>query len=118
MPPVNRRDRCNSKALGCGHDRCVYRAQRQVAVGVYELCHPEPITSRHRLDAEVARGEVTKKAHFGIDTQSGGHQVADLGDDQSGHKERTRVRQQEVEAGLVVPVIGIDVGVERTSVDD
>ena len=91
MPSVDRRDRCDSKALGCGHERCVYRAQRQIAVGVYKLCHPEPVTSRHRLDAEVARGEITKKAHLGIGIQSGGNQIADLGEDQSGHEERTRV---------------------------
>lgn len=68
--------------------------------------------------AKFAAGEIAEEANLSLPAQSGLDQVGDLGDDEHGDDERSRMRLQQLQAGGVVGVVGIDVGVERASVDD
>ena len=53
-----------------------------------------------------------------MDTEPRPEQVGDFGDHQGRHDERSRVRLEQVQAGLMVPVVAVHVGVQRTGVDD
>lgn len=83
-----------------------------------KLRHAKPVTGRHRLDPELARGEIAEESHFGIGTQTRCDKIADLGDYKSGHHEDARMGEEQLKAGFVVPIIGIDVGVERPGIND
>jgi len=85
---------------------------------VNKLRHAKPVTGRHRLDPELARGEIAEESHFGIGTQTRCDKIADLGDYKSGHHEDARMGEEQLKAGFVVPIIGIDVGVERPGIND
>ena len=106
------------KPLGHGDHGGVDRAQRQIAVLGYELGDADRITSVQRLDEEVAGGQVAKEADLGLPSKPGANQIDDLGDDESGEDERPRVGLEQLQTGSVMGVIGVDVGVERTGVQD
>jgi hypothetical protein len=70
------------------------------------------------LQDEGACAEVAEKAGLCFPSESRGEQVCDLGDDERGDDERPGVGLEQFEAGSVVRVVGVDVRVERTGVDD
>lgn len=83
-----------------------------------QLSDPEPVACGHRFNTEMTRGEITQEANLGGGTQSRADEIADLGDDQRRNHQRSWMGQQEVQAGCVVLVVGIDVGIEGTGIDD
>jgi hypothetical protein len=70
------------------------------------------------LDAEIPAGKIAEKADLGLPAQARPDQIGDLGDDEGGDDERAWVRFQQLEAGRVMGVIGVDVGVEGSRVDN
>jgi hypothetical protein len=52
------------------------------------------------------------------DREPGRHEVDDLGDDEGGNHERPRVCLEQLERLGVMRVVPVDVGVERTRVDN
>lgn len=102
---------------GCDH-RSVHRAERKILVHRDQLRDAEPVAGEHRLDQQVATGEVTEEADLSLGAEAGLEQVDDLGDDECGDEQRAGVLLEDAEARGVVPVIGVDVGVERTGVDE
>jgi len=106
------------KPLRCRDHRGVYGAERQVAVLGDELRDADGVAGMQRLDREAAAGEVAEEANLGLPAQPGCDQVGDLGDDERGEDEGAWVGFEQLQAGGVVGVVGIDVGVEGAGVED
>jgi len=115
---VDSRDLGDAQALGRGDDRRIDRAQWQVAVARDEFGDPEPIHDRHGFDVECSTRDVAEEADLGFCTEASRKEVDDLGDDQRGDDEWAGMSLEEVEGNLVVGVVGVDVGVQRSGVDD
>ena len=115
---IEGRDFPHVETLGRGHDGRVHSPKRQVSVGRNEFGDPEPVRCRDSLWDEIAGGEVADEPHLGIDADARAEEVGHLGDDELRDDERAGVRLQKVQALGVVAVVEVDVGVERTSVDD
>jgi hypothetical protein len=118
VPPIERRQRRNPEALGRSHDRGVDRPQRQVAVPPNELADAQPVAGAHGLHRERAAGDVAEKPDFRLRTDAGRQQIRDLGDRQDGDDQRPRMRLEQLTTGVVMAVVGIDVSVERSGVDE
>ena len=71
-----------------------------------------------RLDREAAAGEVAEEANLGLPAQPSCDQVDDLGDDERGEDEGAWVGFEQLQAGRVMGVVGVDVGVEGPGVED
>ena len=67
---------------------------------------------------ECARGEVAEESDFGLPAESRADQVGDFGDHEDRDDQRAGVAFEQVEACVVVRVVGVDVRVERPGVDD
>jgi hypothetical protein len=115
---VEGRDLGGIEPLRCGDHRGVDGAEWQVAVFGDELSDTDGITGMQPLDREASAGEVAEEANLGLPAQPGCDQVDDLGDDERGEDERTWVGFEQLQAGGVVGVVGVDVGVEGASVED
>jgi hypothetical protein len=118
VPAVGGGDLCDAQALRRGDDGGVDGAEREVVVTGDELGDPERIGGVDRLERQAARGEIAEETDLGVPAEAGGDQVGDLGDDQGGDDERSRMGLEQCEAYGVVVVVSVDVGVERTGVDD
>ncbi len=118
MPSVECRDHREPKAFSRRHDRTIDRSQREVAILVHQFGDAEPVTCHHRLNAELASGEVTEESHFGICTESGPDEVDHLGDHKGGDDQWARMREQQFERFGVVTIVGVDVGIERSGIDE
>jgi hypothetical protein len=114
---VQSRDLGQSESLGCRHQRSVHSAQRQITIAPDQLGYPKPVFAGHALTDQVARREVTKETDFCFDTEASRQQVGHLGDYQYGHQKRAGVRFQQLEALLVMIVVGVDIGVKRSGID-
>jgi hypothetical protein len=103
----------------CGGDhRSVDGAERQVAIFGDELGHANRVVGMQRLDREAAAGEIAEEADLGFPAETRLDQVGDLGDNEGGDDERPRMGLEQLQAGGVVGVVGVDVGIERPGVDD
>ena len=83
-----------------------------------ELRNPHPIGSKYRLGDEISGSEISEESHFRCPPQSRFDEVGDFGDDELRNQQRTRMRFQEPQTLLVVVIIFVDVGVQRSGVDD
>lgn len=70
------------------------------------------------LDGEAAAGEIAEEADLRLPAQPGSDQVGDLGDDERGEDEGAWVGFEQLQAGRVVGVVGVDVCVEGAGVED
>lgn len=70
------------------------------------------------VGARCSEGRVAEELQLGLRAQAGTEQVDDLGNDQGRNDQRSRMGLQQLRTRLVVLVVGIDVGVERTRVND
>ena len=115
--PVECCDLSDVKPLGCSHYRCVNGSEGEIPVPADQLGDAEPVTGHHRLDDELPGGEIAQEPDFGVWSEATPDEVDDLGDDKCRDDEGTRVSEQEVKRLAMVAVVGIDVGVERSGVD-
>ncbi len=118
MTAIKRRDLPHGQALGRRNDGGVDRPEGEIPVGRNELGDTQPVRRDDALRYEVPRREVTDEAHLSIGSDTRAEQVRHLGDDQFRYDQWARVRLEQLEALLVVGVVGVDVGIERPSVDD
>jgi hypothetical protein len=118
VAPVDRRDLGDAQPFGGGDDGRVHGAQRQVTIAGNQLCDPQPVGDGHRINGERSVGEVAEEADLWLDAEAGRQQIDDLGDDQGRDDERAGMGLEQFECGEVVCVVGVDVCVERSSVDD
>lgn len=118
VPPVDCRNLRLTEAFGCCDDGGIDGAERQVVVLRDQLDHPESVSGVHWFECESAVGEVTQKAGFGLPAEPRAEQIGDLGDDERGNDQRTRMRLEQFEARGMMRIIGVDVRIERAGVDD
>lgn len=109
---------CCAQAFCNRNDGGIDRAQWQVAVCVNQLGYAQPVTRCHRLHNQVPGGEIAQEPHLGVWAQSRTDEVRDLGDDQGWHDKRPRMLREQIQAGRVMSVVRVDVGVERARIDD
>ncbi len=67
---------------------------------------------------EVACCEIAEESNFGLGTQASADEVGDFGDNESGDYEGSGVSLEQFEASGVVPVVAIDIGIQRAGIDD
>jgi hypothetical protein len=118
MATIRRGDLGRVEALGGGDDRGVDRAERQVAVARHQLGDPDGVGGVERLEDQVATREVAEEPDLGLPAEASAKEVRDLRYDERRHDERPGVRFEQLEGRCVMGVVGVDVGVERTGVDD
>ena len=86
------------------------------------MCAPaqlsHPVARGDGFDLKVARCEIADEAHLCLRAEACAYEVGNLGHHQSRDDERGRMGPQEIEAGRVMPVVGVDIGVERAGVND
>jgi hypothetical protein len=104
--------------LGGGHDRRVDGPERQIPVRGYEIGDPKPVGRRDGLGNEVASGKVADEPNLGVNADARPEQVGHLRDDELGDDEGTGMGLEELKTCNVVCVVEVDVGVERTGVDN
>ena len=117
VPAVEGCDGRSLKTLRRGYDGGVHRSERQVPVPGDELGDAQPVTGLHRLRDEGAESEIAQEADLRVGPQTACNQIGHFRDDQNGDEQGPWMRLQELEAGGVVPVVLVDVGVERPRVD-
>jgi hypothetical protein len=118
MPSVDGCDIRDAEALGSDDDRGVHGTEWEVVVLRDKLDHAERVRGVDGLQGERTAADVAEEAGLCLPAEARRQQVHDFGDDEGGDDERPGVRLQQLEAGGVVRVVGVDVRVERAGVDD
>lgn len=108
---IERRHLGGVEPLRGGDHRGVDGAKRQVAIFGDELGYANRVTGVQRLDREAAAGEIAEEADLGFPAETRLDQIGNLGDDEGGDDERARMGLEQLQAGRVVGVVGVDVGV-------
>ena len=67
---------------------------------------------------EVPRSQVPEEADLCVHAESGLEQVGDLGYDELRNYERPRIALEERQTGFVVPIVLVDIRVQRPRIDD
>jgi hypothetical protein len=83
-----------------------------------ELCNPDPVAGLNWFRNQVPCGEVAQESHLGFDADSGLKQAGDLSDNELRNDERPLMTREQGQAGFVVPIVFIDIGVEGAGIDD
>ena len=83
-------------------------------ISAYELRDTDPIAREHRFGEQVADREITKESHFGRPAQPRFDEIGDFGDYELRHQQRTGVGLQQTQTSLMVSVVFVDVGVQRS----
>ena len=87
-------------------------------ISAYELRDPHPVASEHRLRKKISGSEISKESYLRLPAQARFDEIDDFGNDELRHEQRTRVRFKESQTLFVVAVILVDIGVQRTGIDD
>lgn len=117
VSPVECGDLGDVEPLGGGHHRCVDGSEGEIPIPAHQLGDPEPVTGHHRLDGELPGGEIAQEPDFGLCSEPTADEVGDLCDDEGRDDEGARVGEQQFERFGVVAIVGVDVGVEGSGVD-
>lgn len=115
---IERGDRSDAQPLRGSDDGGIDRTQREVAVLRNKLRDPKPVARADGLGREGAAREVAQEADLRLHSEARTEEVAHLGDDEEGNDERAGMGAQKFEAGFVMAVVFVDVGVQRTGVYD
>jgi hypothetical protein len=118
VAPIEGEELTLPEPLSGSDDGGVDRSERQVPVGAGEFRDPDPVGCENRFGDEIPGREVTEKADLGIWAEPRPEQIHDLGDDEDGNNERTLMRLEDLKALLVMPVVTVDVGIQRPCIDD
>lgn len=114
---IERRDGRDPESLRGDDDGGINGPERQIFIRDDELGDPDPVRGIDGFGDEGAGREVSEEPCLGVRTQSLLDEVGDLRDDEMRNDERTGMRREQFEACVVVPVVLVDVGVQRTGVD-
>jgi hypothetical protein len=108
----------DGQTFGGGYHGGIDRAEREVVIARHELGDADGVGRVHRLEHETSAGEVAEEPDLGLPAESRADQIGDLGDDEGGYDERPGVGLEELRAGGVMGIVGVDVGVQRAGIDD
>ena len=117
MSTVECGDRCLVESFGCSYYGCVDRPQWQIAVLMDEFGDAEPVGRSDWLNSQVPAREVAEEADLGRGPKSSANQVDNLGDHQRRNGEWFGIVEKEREAGFMMAVVGVDIGVKRAGID-
>lgn len=70
MSPVERGDVGDAEPFCSGDDRSICGAEGKVSILSHKFCDPQPVAGMDVFSEEVAGGEITEKANFGIGAQT------------------------------------------------
>ncbi len=115
---VKRRDCGYLEAFGESDDRGVDSSERQVAVSEDELRNPQPLGCSRRGQTERSRADIAEKPHLGRRSEPCSEEVRDLADREQRDDQGPGMGLEKVAANGVVPVVGVDIRVERPGVND
>ena len=118
VPPIECSHGADSQSFGDRHHRCVDGPEREVVISADELRNPDPIRREHRLREEISRSEISEEPHLRLPAEARFDQPGDFGNDELRHEQRTSVGFQKPQTNFVVTVILVDIGVQRTGIDD
>lgn len=118
VPTVERRQLHEAESLCRSDDRGVHGTEGHVPIRGHELGDPDPVGRPNRFRDQVPCREVTKEPDLRLRTESGLEQIRHLGDNELWDDQRPGVTLEQGQAGFVVPIVLVDVGVEGTGIDD
>jgi len=96
----------------CGGDHGgIDCSERQIAIDLDQFGDTEPVHGSNVLGDQVARREIPEEAHFRVVPKPSAEQVGHLGHYEDGHEQRARMGLEQFEAGAVVVVVCVYVGV-------
>jgi hypothetical protein len=107
-----------AQSLCGGHDGGVDRPEGEVAVRAGEFGDSDPVGCHDPFGQQVPGREIAQEPNLRIGTEPRAEEIDDLGDDENRNDQRARMRLEEIEALLVMPVVAIDVGVEGAGIDN
>jgi hypothetical protein len=111
-------DLAELQSLGGRNHRSVDGAQGEVPVASDELSDAKPVLAGHGLADQIAGREVAEEADFGFSAEPAGQEVGHFGHDEYGYDQGAGVGFEEFQGFVVVVVVGVDVGIERSGVDN
>ena len=117
MAAIQRRQLVLAESFGGGHDGGVDRPERQIAVGPGQFGDPDPVGCQYGFGQEVPGRQVPEEPDLGFDAEPGAEEVDDLGDHENGNDQGSGMLLEELETFGVMPVVPIDVGIERAGID-
>jgi hypothetical protein len=106
-----------TESFGGGHDGGVDRPERQIAIGPGQFGDPDPVGRQDGFGKEVPGCQVPEEPDLGLDSQPSAEEVNDLGDHEYGNDQGSGMLLEELETFGVMPVVPIDVGIERAGID-
>lgn len=115
---VERQDHHHLEAFGGGHERCIDRAEREIAVPPDQLGDSQPVRFVHPLDEKLARGERAEEASFRSRAEAVPDQMSDLRDDEYRDEPRSRGVLECFQALRVASVVRVRDGIEGPGVDE
>ncbi len=115
---VERGDRDDGEPLRSGNDGCVGGPEWEIPVADDELGDAEPIAGGDMLGDQVACREVAEEADLSLGAESRRDEVGDLRDDEHRHDQRAGVDLEQLAARVVMPVVAVNVRIQRAGVDD
>ncbi len=118
MPAIEGRELHDAKTLCSGDHRGVDRPERQVSIVGYELGDPDPIGRPNWFRDQVSCRQVTEESNLSLGAKPGLEQVRHLSHDELRDDQRPRMAFREGQAGFVVSIVFVDVGVQRPGIDD
>jgi hypothetical protein len=118
VPAIQRGDLPRFEALTEGDDRRVNGPKRQIPVHADQFRDAQPVPRCDGLDDEVPHGQVPEETQLSRRAQPGRDELGNLCDDQRRDQQRSRMLREQLKAGPVIAVVGVDVGVQRSSIDD
>jgi hypothetical protein len=118
LTPIKRGELGDPESLTRSDEGSVDGAEREVLIGRDQLCDPQPIGCRHWLSDQVAGRNVAEESDLCARAKARLEEVRDLGDDERWHEQRAGMFFEQTEAGFVVLIVRVDVGVQRAGVDE
>jgi hypothetical protein len=108
----------DAETFSGGDDRSVHGSQREIPIAGNKLCDPDPVARLNWFGDQVPGGEVAEEPHLGFDAETGLEQIGDLGNNELRNDERPLKTREQGQAGFVVAIVFVDIGVERAGIDD
>jgi hypothetical protein len=118
MASIQRCHGTDTESLGERNHGRVDRPEGKVVVTAHQFGDPYPIASLHWLGDQISGGEVTEEPNLRTPAQACFDQIGDFGNDELRHQQGTRMGFQEPQARFVIAVVFVDVGVQRSGIDD
>ncbi len=116
MSPVERRHLVHVQPLGHRENRSIDGSEREIGVPSYELRHPSKINTGELDQLDFPIRDRVQEPGFGCGTNARLQEVADLRENRTRHEQRTSMPFEQIQATLMVSIVLVEDGNERTCV--